>query len=422
MRTSFSLILLLALSRCAEPAEADRPAPATRSEPPPSPPVAAEAPPPGPPRPACVEPLARERLTTASVAWRRVGSSSDALAVYGIEGAAVVAAAGRTHVVQIGEVLREEPQRRRGLPSHPVVWAGGRWPEDAWVVTDEGVDESVPGSAPPNKFFVWRWTGDRWARPDRRRIHGDVQEVQRDLVMAGPGRLLLPSCPWDDRGVIELENYGTSEEPARPLPFVVRPMSCPRLFFLPGSEELFAPDDGASETSMRSARWCGKCEAPRQEPLEFVRCGGTKAPRVTLGLQAAQRGDRLTFVYARSHEREGVRGSYVSDDFFLVTTQGAEQVVELAPPEGKDYPQSLSLGPSGELWMVTVKGLWRRSTEGVWAALRLPDDVESAEQVVALSTDEVWLVSSTKTGGKALDRVGAEAEAPLDLQRGRPLP
>lgn len=424
VRTPCSLLLVLALSRCAAPVEAERSPAAARAEPPPNPPSTVEAPPvavEAPARPGCVEPLPRERLTTASVAWRRVGTSRDALAVYGIEGAAVVAAAGRTHVVQTGEVLRETPERRRGLPSHPVIWAGGRWPEDAWVVTDEGVDERVPGSAPPNAFFVWRWAGDRWTRPDRRRIHGDAQVVGRELMMAGPARVLLPSCPGDERGVIALENYGTSQEPARPLPFPTRPMLCPRLFFLPGSEEFFAPDDGASEASMRSARWCGKCEAPRREPLELVRCGGTPAPRVTLGLQAAQRGDHLAFVYERSREREGVRGNYVRDDFFVVTLRGAERVAELAPPEGKDYPLSLSLGPDGALWMVTTKGLWRRSSEGVWAAIGLPDDVEAAEQVVALGPGEVWLVSATKSGARALDRGGAEVEAPLDLERGKPL-
>lgn len=426
VRASSLSLLSLLLAGCQAP------------PPPPPPqaaPVVAEVKPAGPepvptpvmlpkpePRPACIGAIPPERRTEASVAWRRVGATEGELAVYGIEGAAIVAAGERTYVVAAGEPMREDAGRRRGLSREPVIWAGGRWPDDAWAVTDEGVDASVPGSAPPDAFFVWRWAEDRWLRPDRRKIQGEVQELQRALMMSGPGRILLPECSWDERGVIDLVAYGTSEEPARPLPFVVRPQACPRLFYLPGSEEFFAPNDELSQEkrAMRSSRWCGKCEAPRQSPLELVRCGAGPVGRVTLGLNAAQRGDRLVFVHETSHEREGVRGHYLFDDFIVVTMVGTEVQAELAPPDGKDYPTSLSLAPNGDLWLATSKRLWRRAGDGVWAAIGLPADVTEVEQVVALTAEEVWLVGETEAGGRVLDRVAVDVPAPLDLARGKP--
>lgn len=413
----------------------------------PAPPVAAREPPRAPQVPdvdedaGCVAGSAA--LTSGAVTWHRVGHG-ERLRLHGMDGAVVVSAGARTYVVAAGEELRDDPDRRRGLSRGPVIWAAGRWPDDAWLVTDEGTDTAIEGSNPPAKLFVWRWNGARWQRPDRRHISADLDEAPRDLIWR-PGAVLWPSL---DSGRITLERFGAGgAAPELLLPFASEGHSLARLVPLVGREELLGVGGGRS-TLLQMARWCGTCSEPTVEALPIHLCGAGPINTLDVGIGFAARGDRVAFDIRTGSigaavppnctagrakgepgdcrpgdNAKGGPGKYTPGHVFVGLVDGASVRFELVPPSGEDPVAALSLSPRGDLWLAH-RQLLRRGTDGAWMTFDLPAGARVVESVVALDDDDIWITSVAGGGWdspRALDRIGVQSGT-FDLDSGKARP
>lgn len=356
----------------------------------------------------CLEPadgLPREDGRT----WRLVGTG-DGLDLHGIDGAVVVTAKRGAYVVAAGEELRDDAGRRKGLTKRTVMAAEGRWPDDAWVLSDEGEDTSVAGSQPPSKFFVWRWQGDQWSRPVPEHISEDPQYVQ-ERVLWRAGELLFPTC---EGGTMKYVRYSGDEASPPGLTFPKEAIWCPKTFHLPGRGELlgvFTIHDKGRE--LRTARWCATCSEPVLAEHPLKRCG-TDIDVVHVGEAMAQRGDRVVLAYSTSDRAED--GSWRGSEDFVVTLDGDSVRGELLPLQADDMGvATMSLAPGGDLWVGGGKRLLRRAPSGGWTEVAGPPVGERIDRVVALTDDDVWVLVDGEPD--TLYRSGAQAQA-LDLDRG----
>ena len=421
----FATILgLFLVCSCEKPPTTD----AGKSSPPTTPPTDVEASPPPDAKSAdsksaeAIKPepakdcLDRPTATPATLTWNKVGTSKSDLQIFGMENAVAVAAGKRTYIVAAGEELRDDPARRAGLKT-PVAWALGRWPDDAWVVTDQGVDPKAEGSAPEPDLFVWQWKGERWERPVRKLINDDPETAMRSFLWR-PGEFLTAAC---NNGKITFDRYSAGDAATPALSFPNDTYFCPRMYHLPGRNELLgadSPDRPQRSSTPRTSRWCATCTEPKIEPFTTRRCGVDPIDGVLVGLQAAHRGDRVAVDVSTSRRVPGGGASTHADEYVLLV-DGESQRVDLVPTDGGvDW---LSIAPGGDLWVAADDKLLRRRVDGTWADVALPADAKELLQVVALGDDDIWIVSAATSdhgSPRALHRTGAQAAA-LVLDTGK---